>query len=205
MKYRRAIMPVVIVSLFCGRLEQVTSAQQSHAPPVPQAQSAPHEPRPITAGEDIGQPPQQVALQRVGAQMQAVQQRIGQRDMSPATRQVQDQIVGDLDSIIDRLTQQIQAAASARQPAEQESTAGPGDSDSRTAASDSRSDTQSDPAPDKPVDMAAMQSVMQRLWGHLPPRAREQMMQNSVERFLPKYEVEIERYFQRLAEESTDE
>jgi hypothetical protein len=199
-------MPLVIVSLLWGRLEQIAPAQQSDAPPAPSAQNAPQgEPRPITAGEDIGQPPQQVALQRVGEQMQTVQQRIGQRDMSPATRQVQDQIVGDLDSLIDRLTQQSQAAASASQPAEQESSATPGDSDSRTAASDSTSGAENAPAVNEPVDMAAMQSVMQRLWGHLPPRAREQMMQNSVERFLPKYEVEIERYFQRLAEEPADE
>jgi len=37
----------------------------------------------------------------------------------------------------------------------------------------------------------------------LPARAREQMLQTSPERFVPQYELMIERYYQRLAEEPT--
>ncbi len=37
--------------------------------------------------------------------------------------------------------------------------------------------------------------------GALPERAREQMLQLPAEEFLPKYELEIEDYFRRLAGE----
>ncbi len=42
---------------------------------------------------------------------------------------------------------------------------------------------------------------MTRLWGQLPPRARQQILQPPVEEFPPKYETQIEDYFRRLAEE----
>jgi hypothetical protein len=42
---------------------------------------------------------------------------------------------------------------------------------------------------------------MKRLWGGLPERARQQMLQTPVEEFPPKYEEQIEQYFRRLAEE----
>ena len=42
---------------------------------------------------------------------------------------------------------------------------------------------------------------MKHLWGHLPEREREQMMQSFSDEFLPKYELEIEQYYQRLSEE----
>ena len=51
-----------------------------------------------------------------------------------------------------------------------------------------------------PVDMGQMQSLIKRLWGHLPEQQRQQMLESSVEEFLPKYELQIERYFQRLSE-----
>jgi len=43
--------------------------------------------------------------------------------------------------------------------------------------------------------------LMRRLWGHLPEKVREQMLNAPVEQFLPKYEKLIENYFRRLSEE----
>ena len=42
---------------------------------------------------------------------------------------------------------------------------------------------------------------MKQLWGELPQRDREQMLQLPVEEFLPEYELLIEDYFRRLSEE----
>jgi hypothetical protein len=39
------------------------------------------------------------------------------------------------------------------------------------------------------------------LWGHLPERQREQMLQSFSDEFLPKYELEIEQYYRRLSED----
>ena len=44
---------------------------------------------------------------------------------------------------------------------------------------------------------------MKDSWGHLPAKTREQMLQNSPERFLPQYELMIEKYYKRLAEEQS--
>jgi hypothetical protein len=44
---------------------------------------------------------------------------------------------------------------------------------------------------------------MRQAWGNLPERLREQMMQSSVDGFLPKYERLIEEYFKRLAEDES--
>ena len=42
---------------------------------------------------------------------------------------------------------------------------------------------------------------MKSLWGNLPVRSREQMLQSFSDEFLPKYEIEIEQYYRRLSEE----
>jgi hypothetical protein len=53
------------------------------------------------------------------------------------------------------------------------------------------------------ADPAAIRERMKEAWGNLPQRIREQMMQSSVDDFLPKYEILIEKYFQRLSEDET--
>ena len=42
---------------------------------------------------------------------------------------------------------------------------------------------------------------MKDVWGQLPAREREQMLQSPPEQFLPKYELLLEKYYKRLAEE----
>ena len=49
-----------------------------------------------------------------------------------------------------------------------------------------------------------MRGMMKRLWGELPERQREQMMQMPLEEFLPEYELMIEDYFRRLSEKNTN-
>jgi hypothetical protein len=43
-----------------------------------------------------------------------------------------------------------------------------------------------------------MQDLLKNVWGELPPRLRQQMLQSSMEQFLPKYELLIEEYFKTL-------
>ena len=42
---------------------------------------------------------------------------------------------------------------------------------------------------------------MKDVWGQLPAREREQMLQSPPEQFLPKYELLLEKYYKRLADE----
>ena len=58
------------------------------------------------------------------------------------------------------------------------------------------------PQPDSgQADMEQVQAIMKRLWGELPQRDREQMLQYPVEQFLPEYEQLIEEYYKRLSRE----
>jgi hypothetical protein len=55
-------------------------------------------------------------------------------------------------------------------------------------------------------DSAAVQrhrELLERVWGHLPPTARQQMMTTARPEFLPKYEQQIERYFLLLSNRPT--
>ncbi|NOY43065.1 MAG: hypothetical protein GXP26_14675 [Planctomycetes bacterium] len=60
-----------------------------------------------------------------------------------------------------------------------------------------------DPSGSKPATPATdkiAEDLVQDLWGHLPERQREQILQPLREEFLPKYAPEIEAYFRALAE-----
>jgi hypothetical protein len=53
----------------------------------------------------------------------------------------------------------------------------------------------------QPGSLEERKELLEGLWGELPPREREQMLQMPVEDFLPKYELLIQDYFRRLSEE----
>jgi len=48
----------------------------------------------------------------------------------------------------------------------------------------------------------AGQIVIRAVWGHLPPKLKEEMEQAAKESELPKYRVLIERYFRAIAEQN---
>ncbi|HEX6961893.1 MAG TPA: hypothetical protein VF175_08510, partial [Lacipirellula sp.] len=55
-----------------------------------------------------------------------------------------------------------------------------------------------------PVDRAAVSKLVKDLWGRLPERQREELLQPLSEEFLPEYAEEIEEYFRVLAETAAD-
>ncbi|MEX0586617.1 MAG: hypothetical protein WD176_08235, partial [Pirellulales bacterium] len=58
------------------------------------------------------------------------------------------------------------------------------------------------PEPDRAVARPNPRTLLEKVWGHLPQKEREERMtQFAGDRFLPKYELEIEQYFQRLVED----
>ncbi len=52
---------------------------------------------------------------------------------------------------------------------------------------------------------ALSKSDLERRWGYLPPRDRDEVMQGFDDRFLPRYRAQIERYYQLLAEDAAEE
>ncbi len=54
------------------------------------------------------------------------------------------------------------------------------------------------------ADAERTRTMMKQLWGELPERVRQQMLQLPDEEFPPKYEQLIEDYFRRLSEEKQE-
>lgn len=157
---------------------------------------------------------------RITRQMREVEELIRQAKSGAATQDRQQEIVKQLEKLIEELEQRQQqssSSSSSQQQQRQQQTAGrdkvqqpdqPGSpragqpqqgQDSSQPAKDS-ADRQGKPETRKP-DMAQMRDLLKDIWGELPPRLRQQMMQSAVEKFLPKYELQIEEYFKTLSEE----
>ncbi len=124
------------------------------------------------------------------------------------TKNIQQQIVARLAVLIDQMQQTAQTSGEEQNGQQQggapsDGQGGPPSGEGgQNGASDStpgQAGPNEDPAAaGGPADV---QSLTRRVWGHLPPREREQMIQNMPEEFLPKYQRQIEQYYQRLAEE----
>ena len=149
-------------------------------------------------------------LLEVARQMREVEGRIAENDSGPATRELQEQIISDLELLIEQARKscrqcqpgdsQSQQAASRRpigSPPKQGS-GGKQPSDKPATASSRRPDGNGQT---RRPDMEQMRELLKQLWGELPPRERERMLQAPPEEFLPKYELLIEEYFRRLSEE----
>lgn len=163
-------------------------------------------------GEDLGEETQEDPLTRIGRQMRSVEELIAKRNVSEPTQELQDRIVADLEKLIKQCCKQKSSGGGSanQKPA--------GNSRSRVrqpgAGSPREGTTANRPARDaserlgrdeaRQLELAETKELMKDEWGKLPDRIREQMLQNPVEQFLPKYEVLIGKYFRRLAEDAED-
>jgi hypothetical protein len=130
----------------------------------------------------------------------------GNQDAARLASPVQQKILSDLDKLIADLSKQCQCCNGQCQggqcnkpPKPGQKPGKPGAASGRTAARDSTDRLNSSSA--KPVDKGEVNEMVKALWGHLPERNREQMLQSFSDEFLPKYEFEIEQYYRRLSEE----
>ncbi len=148
----------------------------------------------------------------IGRQMREVQALISQTNSGEETQQRQQEIVDKLNAMVEqarRNCRKSQAAGdssrqpSARQPVDQPK-AQPGDGQRKQGSQPAQTaDAKPGQTGATRPDMGQMRGVLKRLWGQLPRRTREQMLQLPVEEFLPKYEMMIEQYFKSLTEEKS--
>lgn len=165
-------------------------------------------------GEDVGRPSGSLSLVRVRQGMQRAESLLGEQSASRSAvpldqaASVQEQVVHQLDQLIAELSKQCQGGncppgdqpPSSGQPSQAKSTNSQGAAaQGQTAARDSTARLNNSGG--ESVDKAKFDELAKQLWGHLPQRTREQMMQSFSEEFLPKYEREIEEYYRRLSEE----
>ncbi len=147
-------------------------------------------------------------LLAVARKMRNVEGRIAENDSGPATCGLQQQIVTDLDKLIQELRARCRACkpGDGKQPgaskggnqAQPKPGAGDGTGSDNPARISNAAPARTTP---RRPDMKEMERVRRDLWGVLPQRDRQQVMQLPAPKFLPKYELLTEEYFRRLAEQ----
>lgn len=169
---------------------------------------------PLLDGEDVGQPSAtDDPLGYISQEMRMAEQLIPQRGKRSQAEQLQRRIVEDLARLIEQAerqraqqqssnAKQRQQTARRRTVKQPKSSTGqnPGQNSNKPAADSTDRLGQAERAR---LDPELFRGLLKDAWGHLPEREREQMMQMSQERFLPQYELLIQRYYQRLAAEHT--
>ena len=172
--------------------------------------------RNLEGGEDraAGDADSNDPLVRLNHQMRQAEELLRARKSGDPTQKLQDKIVGELEELIKQLRQQQQQ--------QQSSSSSSGKKPQQTAKRESVSQPQQQkgsatgakpnpkPARDssqrvgkaevKTADPGKLSDMIKDIWGELPARLRQQMMQSSAEQFVPKYELQIEEYFKTLSE-----
>jgi len=153
-------------------------------------------------------------LLEIARKMRDAQGRLDRHDAGSTTQIVQKQIVDDLEKLIDEARKAAKQSAggqsraqavAARKPVGQPPAGGQpqgGQPSDRPAAESTQRPRTASGRP-REVDLEQVRAIIKELWGELPEREREQMLESPPTEFLPKYELLIEGYFRRLAEEKT--
>ena len=140
------------------------------------------------------------SLQRVSKGMQEATEVLAARDYSGRASAFQRQALRELDALAEQLQQQYEkmggqrsASSSTQGPraAAVRPGAAPGESSGATSSGGATTGTV--------VDRAAIGRLVKDLWGQLPERRREELLQPFGEEFLPQYAADIEEYFRVLA------
>ncbi len=151
-------------------------------------------------------------LLEIARDMRMVENRIREGEADQLTQGMQKQIISNLDALIkqarksakpcnkgDSQSQQTAARRPVGQP-QQPKSGSPGQRPNDRPATTSTQRRQGT-GDQQQVSAEELEAIMKQLWGELPQRQREQMLQSPPEQFLPKYRRLIEEYFRRLSEE----
>lgn len=146
--------------------------------------------------------------------MRQAQGRLEQSRFDAETNRLQQGIVEALSRLLERTEQQ--SARSMPLPMDQ-----PQQSSSQAASSAGGTGAQGSRKPDEAAEAESSEgtgragnagtdaerrtNLATSVWGHLPPRVREQMQSSFNERFLPKYDELVRKYYEALATQARDE
>lgn len=165
-------------------------------------------------GEDLGKSSQS-PLVTISNRMVHAKQLIAKQTLTGETQDVQQAIVSDIDKLIEQLNKKCKSCSKSGQcdkPGQktQASKPKPGQgkqqakSTSATQAAQ-QSKASADGTKDAQPGDAADVDLVKKLWGQLPEKMREQLLQSSSDEFLPKYREELEEYFRRLSQQDRNE
>lgn len=192
----------------------------SQGPSAPQRSGQPPDATPPAHGFGVDVTPASQPLLRVRHGMQSAEALLAQPGADARggsvrlAGTVQQQVLTELDQLIAELSKQCQCKGGQCQggqcdgnkpcdkPGQKPGKPGSAKGNGKSAARDSTD--RLDRTTAKPVDKGEVDDMVKALWGQLPTRSREQMLQSFSDEFLPKYELEIEQYYRRLSEEQSE-
>jgi hypothetical protein len=169
-------------------------------------------PAQATDGEDVGVSKQDDdPLFHISQEMRSAESLIPEHAKRLDAEQLQRRVIEDLARLIEQAEQQSAQQQSSskdkkaqqtqkRQSVQQPKSAGAGGSKNSNQPAKDSSERLGKSEAARP-DPEMIKGLLKASWGNLPAKDREQMLQNPPERFLPQYELLIERYYRRLAEE----
>ncbi len=170
-------------------------------------------------------------LQHAFDGMQTARRRIADEDTGAETQKTQERVVKDLEALLALVKKQQSRGQQRPQNQPQDKNQGQQQSDRQKmqngqndpqnsgtskssgkdqgSANDRRKDGQStdaqertDAAQTPTAEQARRMQVIKDVWGHLPPHIREAMLNSVSEKYLPKYEDLVKKYYEDLAEKS---
>jgi hypothetical protein len=142
----------------------------------------------------------------IARSMRLAENLIEQSDSGEKTQKIQSEIIADIDTLLKQAKKKCQSCSSKCQStAQRKPTQPPKKAKPKEGSPKPKPATTSNAKPGSAEgempDMGEMMAVIKEVWGELPEQERQEMLQLSVEEFLPKYADMIERYFRRLAED----
>lgn len=155
-------------------------------------------------------------LERVVAGMRSASERIGQQDTGEQTRAIQEQVIRDLDKLIEQAKQQRKNPPPPRSPPSprdqrQQRQPMPDASDQQEQAGNANSQKdrrqpedsteRADQGSDRERERQRRQRFSIDVWGHLPPKLRQQLLNTYSDKVLPQYEDLVRRYYEALSEQ----
>jgi len=163
---------------------------------------------PAPSAERRGAP----TLAAIAGQMREAAERLRKTDGGPATQAIQKQILAELEELARQASPGMSSVASKPTEANEQKAAASPDKQAKNGQTDAAAKPGPQPKPGQAAsgtkapgaqggDSRSRILMLHQLWGDLPEREREEMLQlQPPEEFLPKYELLIEAYFRRLAE-----
>jgi hypothetical protein len=174
----------------------------------PTAKSKPSKPATDGGGKPATRPASDDPFLRLTEQIRDAEARLRQADSGDETQELQRKIVDDLEKLIAQIEKQQQQQSSSSQQSQgasqpkpgspqQQPGQQPGQGNSESSQSrDSQEGTRNSTA--RKPDPGNLRSMLEKVWGTLPERERQAVMQTSVDDFPAKYQFVIEEYFKAL-------
>lgn len=199
-RFKEAVYLTICLGLLVGKVERFVISEGVAATMETAAGADRSEDRGVQANAASERPRDPLA--EVLQWMEESEKRLQSGDTGRGTRQLQQSVVQRLEELI---RQAEEASASSSASAQQsESRPAPSPEKGNDSATDMKpggkqpGEGRSQSGGDGSADDLRM--VLQRIWGELPQRERDILMQQGTESFLPKYRPMIEAYFRRLSE-----